>query len=249
METNFSRRDLMTGAATLLVGGALAGNATATPTAPGSPANAGKAYLGNHTPQPLPFDPAKLDGLSEKLIRSHWENNYQGSVRALNAIEPKLPGLVADTDWPAYLLGDIKREELLRTGSVLMHQLYFGNLGGDGRVDGAIVQPLGDWFGSTAAWEAEFRKVALGLAGGSGWAVLSTNLYTGALHNRWAWDHHTATAGEIPLLVCDMYEHAYAMDYGAAAAKYVDAFMRNVNWGTVSKRFAAARLAQASLAG
>jgi Fe-Mn family superoxide dismutase len=107
---------------------------------------------------------------------------------------------------------------------------------------------LGEWFGSTAAWEAEFRKVALGLGGGSGWATLSINLYSGELHNRWSWDHHTGVAGEAPLLVCDMYEHAYAMDYGAAAPKYVDAFMRNVNWVEVDRRFAAARKATAALA-
>jgi spermidine/putrescine-binding protein len=93
----------------------------------------------------LPFDPAKLDGLSEKLIRSHWENNYQGAVNALNAIEPKIPGLVADKDWPPYLLDDVKREALLRTGSVIMHQLYFGNLGGDGKVSGDIVACWMGW--------------------------------------------------------------------------------------------------------
>ncbi len=72
------------------------------------------------------------------------------------------------------------------------------------------------------------------------------NLCTVDLHNRWAWEHITGIAGEIPLLVCDMYEHAYAIDYGAAAPKYVDAFMRNVNWTEVNRRFALARNAIAS---
>jgi len=239
MQPSFSRRDLFVGAAGLAVSSALTATAAEATAAVGAPAPA-KAFLGSHNPQPLPFDPAKLDGLSEKLIRSHWENNYQGAVKALNTIEPKIPALVADKDWPPYLLGDVKREELLRTGSMVMHQLYFGNLGGDGKVGGDIVAPLGEWFGSAAAWEAEFRKVALGLSGGSGWAVLSFNLYTGELHNRWAWDHVTFIAGETPLLVCDMYEHAYAIDYGAAAPKYVDAFMRNVSWTEVNRRFAMA---------
>lgn len=253
MTTDLSRRDLIrtaTGMATLAVaGGILVPGAVAAepPSVLQVPAAVGKAYLGKHEPLPLPFDPTKLDGLSEKLLRSHWENNYQGAIKALNAIEPKIPALVADKDWQPYLLGDVKREELLRTGSMIMHQYYFANLGGDGKLAGDIVEPLGEAFGSPAAWEAEFRKVALGLAGGSGWAVLSLNLYTGELHNRWAWDHHTGVAWESPLLVCDMYEHAYAIDYGAAAAKYVDAFMRNVNWAEVNRRWGVGSKLMASL--
>jgi len=245
-----SRRDLLSAAAVLSLGGGVSAAAAATEPPGADPAPIlPKAFLGKHTPQQLPFDPAKLDGLSEKLIRSHWENNYQGAINALNVIEPKLPGLMAEKDWPPYLFGDVKREELLRTGSMIMHALYFGNLGGDGKVSGDIVDSLGIWFGSAAAWEAEFRKVALGLGGGSGWATLSINLYTGDMHNRWSWDHHTAVAGETPLLVCDMYEHAYAIDYGAAAPKYVDAFMRNVNWVEVNRRFVAARKANSALTG
>ena len=251
MQPTLSRRGLMTAAASLGVGAALAvgaGASAADPLAAGAAPATGRAYLGNHQPQPLPFDPTKLDGLSEKLIRSHWENNYQGAVNALNTVAPKIPALVADKDWPPYLLGGVKREELLRTGSMVMHQLYFANLGGDGKIAGDIVTSLDEWFGAAAAWEAEFRKVALGLAGGSGWVVLSLNLYTGELHNRWAWDHHTGVAWEAPLLVCDMYEHAYALDYGAAAPKYVDAFMRNVNWGEVNRRLIAANKAAAVIA-
>ncbi len=247
MESSLTRRTLISGAAVLGMGAGLSTTSTAAETAVSVPPTAAKSYLGNHQPQPLPFDPAKLDGLSARLMQSHWENNYQGAINALNTIELKIPGLVADKDWPPYLLGDIKREELLRTGSMIMHQLYFANLGGDGRISGDIGKSLIDWFGSVAAWEAEFRKVALGLAGGSGWAVLSLNLYTGALHNRWSQDHHTSVAGEMPLLVCDMYEHAYAMDYGAAAPRYVDAFMRNVNWVEVNRRFSLAAEAASML--
>ena len=208
MQPTLSRRDLMTAAASLGVGAALAvgaGASAADPLAAGAAPATGRAYLGNHQPQPLPFDPTKLDGLSEKLIRSHWENNYQGAVNALNTVAPKIPALVADKDWPPYLLGGVKREELLRTGSMVMHQLYFANLGGDGKIAGDIVTSLDEWFGAAAAWEA-------------------------------------------PLRACDMYEHAYALDYGAAAPKYVDAFMRNVNWGEVNRRLIAANKAAAVIA-
>jgi superoxide dismutase, Fe-Mn family len=87
-----------------------------------------------------------------------------------------------------------------------------------------------------------FKKTANALGGGSGWTILSFNLHTGEVHNYWAWDHmHNAPMG-YPLLVLDMYEHAYHMDYCAAAAKYVDAFMQNVNWDEVNRRVEAMRI-------
>jgi len=91
----------------------------------------GRAFAGQHQPRSLPFDPAKLNGLSEKLIRSHWENNYGGAVKALNAVEQRLAAMMKEKDLPPYMYGDLKREELVRTGSVVLHELYFGNLGGD----------------------------------------------------------------------------------------------------------------------
>ena len=206
-----------------------------------------RAFRGEHQPQPLPFNPAKLKGLSEKLIRSHWENNYGGSVKALNAVELRLDAMLKEKDLPAYMYGDLKREELLRTGSVVLHEYYFGNLGGDNKPSGAVVDTIKQWFGSYEQWQAEFKKTAGALAGGSGWAILTYNFNDGAIHNYWAWDHmHNAPAGQ-PLLVLDMYEHSYQMDYGAAAAKYVDAFMDNVNWEEVNRRFVKAQKAFALL--
>ncbi|HWW75442.1 MAG TPA: Fe-Mn family superoxide dismutase [Pyrinomonadaceae bacterium] len=196
-----------------------------------------RVFRGEHKPAPLPFDPAKLNGLSEKLMRSHWENNYGGAVKALNAVERRLGAMLSEAELPAYVYGDLKREELLRTGSVVLHELYFANLGGDGRAGGRVGDALKQWWGSREAWEAEFRRTAEALGGGSGWAVLAHNLHTGELHNYWAWDHMHGAASSRPLLVLDMYEHAYHMDYGAAAARYVDAFMRNVNWEEVERRY------------
>jgi Fe-Mn family superoxide dismutase len=201
------------------------------------------AFRGQHRPRPLPFDPAKLPGLSEKLLRSHWENNYAGAVKALNAVEQRLSALLADKDLPPYLYGDLKREELVRTGSVVLHEHYFANLGGNGKASGAILDAIKQAFGSYETWEAEFRRTANALAGGSGWVVLAHNLHTGEVHNYWAWDHmHNAVLGA-PLLVLDMYEHAYQMDYGAAAARYIDAFMENVSWDEVGRRAEWARKA------
>lgn len=205
-----------------------------------------RAFRGQHQPKPLPFDPAKLKGISEKLIRSHWENNYTGAVKALNAVEQRLEVMLKDKDLPAYMYGNLKREELIRTGSLVLHENYFANLGGDGHASGKATDLIKQWFGSYEQWEMEFKKTANALGGGSGWAVLAYNLYTGEVHNYWAWDHTNSAPMSRPLLVLDMYEHAYHMDYGAAAAKYVDAFMQNVNWDEVNRRIETAM--KASLA-
>jgi Fe-Mn family superoxide dismutase len=142
-----------------------------------------------------------------------------------------------DSDFPPLVYGGLKREELHRLGSVVLHEHYFANLGGDGKPAGDIAAALKASYGSVESWEAEFRRTAMSLAGGSGWCVLSYNVYLRELRNQWAWDHmHGAIAG-VPLLVLDMYEHAYHIDYGAAAAKYVDAFFANLQWEEIERRY------------
>jgi Fe-Mn family superoxide dismutase len=154
--------------------------------------------------------------------------------------------LLEEKDLPAFIYGDLKREELVRTGSVVLHEHYFANLGGSGKADGTALALIKEWFGSYEAWESEFKKTANALAGGSGWVILSYNLHNGEVHNYWAWDHmHNAPMGR-PLLVLDMYEHSYHMDFGAAAARYVDAFLLNVNWNEVNRRAEAAGRAKLS---
>jgi superoxide dismutase, Fe-Mn family len=194
------------------------------------------AFRGTHQPKFLPFDAAKLKGISEKLIKSHWENNYIGSVKALNAIEQRLAAMSKEKDLPAYIYGDLKREELIRTGSVVLHEQYFANLGGNGKADGKALKLIEKWFGSYEQWENEFMKTANALSGGSGWTILAFNQHTKEAHNYWASDHAHNPPFSVPLLILDMYEHSYQMDYGAAAAKYIDAFMQNVNWEEVNRR-------------
>jgi Fe-Mn family superoxide dismutase len=242
MMNSISRREAIE---TITLGGAalsLSGLITAEAQTP-APAGKIAAFAGQRQPRPLPFDPAKLNGLSEKLVKSHWENNYGGAVKALNAIELKLAAMLQEKDLPPYIYGDVKREELIRTGSVILHDHYFGNLGGDGKAGDEILAAIKQAWGSYELWEAEFKKTGNALAGGSGWVVLGYNFHTGELHNYWAWDHmHNAPVSR-PLLVMDMYEHAYHIDFGAAAAKYVDAFMLNVNWQEVNRRYALAQKA------
>ena len=235
-----TRRDILAGAAVLAPALAAAQSSTA-PAAPAAapPGIAPKPF----EIRPLPFDPAKITGISEKLLRSHWENNYAGAVRALNTVRERLVVMQADKAAPAFFYGHLKREELIRRGSMTLHELYFGNLGGSGRAGGALADALKTSFGSAEAWEDDFRRTAASLYGGSGWTVLAWNQHTRELHNYWAGDHSQAAVMGTPLLVLDLYEHAYQMDFGAAAAKYVDAFFANVQWDEVHRRLEAARKA------
>jgi Fe-Mn family superoxide dismutase len=194
------------------------------------------AFDYQHSPVPLPFDAKSLKGISEKLIQSHWENNYSGAVKALNLVRARLPQALNDANTPPYIYNGLKREQLIRTGSVVLHELYFANLGGDGKAGAELRTQLSGAFGSFDAWEAEFRKIGQGLGGGSGWVVLGYNEKLKLLENYWLADHASNPADTTPILVMDMYEHAYQMDYGAAAAKYIDAFFVNIQWETVAQR-------------
>ena len=200
---------------------------------------------GAHTAVPLPFDAAKLAGISERMIRSHWENNYGGAVKNLNKVEEQLAAVGKDT--PGFLVSGLKERELLFTNSVVLHERYFGNLGGNGKCDGAIAAALTRAWGGLGRFEEVFRATGLSLSGGSGWTVLDLNLHSGELRTHWSGNHTQALAAAVPLLVLDMYEHAYAIDYGAAAAKYVDAFLQNVNWDEVNRRYEKAVRAASAL--
>ena len=233
--TELNRREAILVAGAGAAAMALAGSDPALAQAAAAP-----AFAGQHQPKPLRFDPTRLTGLSERLITSHWQNNYQGSVRALNTVEQKLAEAMANPDFPPLIYSGLKREELHRTGSVVLHEYYFDQLGGNGQPAGDVVQALATAFGSRDAWEAEFRRTAMAIAGGSGWAVLTYNRHTGSLHNYWAWDHMHGAVNGAPLLALDMYEHSFHMDYGTAAAKYVDAFMANLDWEIIDARYRAA---------
>lgn len=189
-----------------------------------------------HKSKPLSFKPKILNGLSDKLIVSHWENNYGGSVKALNDVRKKMNESKSIKDLPPYIYNNLKREHLMRTGSVINHELYFDNLGGNGKASGKAEKVIAGAFGNFGAWEEEFRLIAKGLAGGSGWVILGYNNHLKTLENFWAYDHMHGTLMTTPLLVMDMYEHSYQLDYGAAAAKYIDAFFKNINWDVINKR-------------
>lgn len=196
------------------------------------------AFAFEHSPVPLPFDAKSLRGISEKLIQSHWENNYVGASKALNTVRSRLTQALGDANTPPYVYAGLKREQSIRTGSIVLHELYFGNLGGDGKAPADLRTRISAAFGTYDKWESEFRKIGQGLGGGSGWVVLGFNQHLNLLENYWLQDHATNPPFTKPILVMDMYEHAYQMDYGAAAAKYIDAFFANIQWDAVAKRLA-----------
>lgn len=146
------------------------------------------------------------------MIASHHDNNYVAALKSLNKVREHLAALPSDA--PPFVVAGLRERELAFHNSAILHEHDFGNLGGDGRRgDGVEKAMTGTWSGA-AAGEAEFRAAAASLPGG----------------------HSQTPAGTYPLLVLDMFEHAYPMDHGAAAAKYVDAFFANIKWEVVEAR-------------
>lgn len=194
--------------------------------------------------KPLSCDPAKLKGLSEKLIVSHHENNYSGAVKRLNAITEQLGNLNFATA-PVFVINGLKREELIAANSMTLHELYFDSLGGEGEgeseVGGELRAAIERDFGSYGKWATQFMAMGKAQGGGSGWVLLAWSARDNKLVNTWAADHTCNLAGATPILALDMYEHSYHMDYGAKAGAYVDAFMRNINWNNVAAKLAACK--------
>ena len=187
----------------------------------------------------LPFDSKTITGLSEKLLVSHHDNNYVGAVKRLGAIGSQLTALDPATA-PNFTLNGLKREELIAWNSMILHEAYFSGLGAPNRPGRALAAAIERDFGSEARWRNEFAAMGKALGGGSGWVVLTYSPRDNRLVNQWAADHTMALAGATPIMVLDMYEHAYAIDFGAKAAAYVDAFMGTVNWVAADGRFAKA---------
>jgi Fe-Mn family superoxide dismutase len=185
---------------------------------------------------PIYCRPWLLNGLSQRLIESHYENNYGGALRRLNAISEKLASLDFSAT-PAYVLNGLKREELIALNSTLLHELYFASLGGDGKPTDALASTLTNDFGSIDRWRSEFVAMGNALSGGSGWVLLVYVPRDRHLINQYAADHSQTVAGGIPIVALDMYEHAYHLDFGANAAAYIDAFMRNIDWRAAQVRY------------
>jgi Fe-Mn family superoxide dismutase len=190
-----------------------------------------------YTIAPLFCRPWTLNGITPRLIESHYENNYGGALNRLNEIAEELAA-VDPAKASAHAVSRLKKEEAATLNSTLLHELYFASLGGDGRmVPEEMSAAISRDFGSVAGWRDEFIALADALAEGSGWVLLTYVPRDARLINQTAADHSQSIAGGIPILALDMYEHAYHLDFGANATAYIAAFMRNIDWDSVQARY------------
>ena len=185
---------------------------------------------------PLFCRPWTLNGISPRLIESHYEHIYGEAINRLNGITRELEAL--DAAAPAEVINRLKRDQFTELNSTLLHELYFASLGGDGRalpegIAGAIARD----FGSVDRWRHEFIALATALSGSAGWVLLTYVPRDGRLINQTASDHGQSIAGGIPILAIDMYEHAYQLEFGANAKAYIAAFMRNIEWNAAQVRY------------
>jgi Fe-Mn family superoxide dismutase len=186
---------------------------------------------------PLFCRPWTLNGITPRLIESHYETNYGDALRRLNTVTAELETLDPATT-SAETINRLKRDEAAALNSTLLHELYFASIGGDGRaVPETMASAFTRDFGSVDRWRSEFMALARALAGGSGWVVLAWVPRNGRLTNQSGADHSQNLAGGIPLLAIDMYEHAYHLDFGSNAEAYIAAFMRNIDWKSVQDRY------------
>jgi superoxide dismutase, Fe-Mn family len=186
---------------------------------------------------PLFCRPWTLNGISPRLIESHYEHIYGEALNRLNGITKELKTLDAGTT-SADVINRLKRDQLTELNSTLLHELYFASLGGDGRALPEIVAAaIARDFGSVDRWRHEFVALATALSGSSGWVLLTYVPRDSHLINQTASDHGQNIAGGIPILAIDMYEHAYQLEFGANATAYIAAFMRNIDWTAVLARY------------
>src|SRR5204863_3999130 len=186
---------------------------------------------------PLYCRPWTLNGITPRLIESHYERNYGGELRRLNTISQELATLDPVTAPPS-AIARLKRDEAAALNSTLLHELYFASLGGDGRsVPEPMAEALTRDFGSVKAWRQQFMALASGLSGGSGWVLLTWLPRDGRLFNVACSEGTPGLAGGVPLLALDLYEHAYHIDFGANLEAYIAAFMRNIDWAAVQGRY------------
>ncbi len=184
--------------------------------------------------QPKALKYKKLDGLSEKQLSEHHDVLYAGYVKKVNEIRSKLINVDKTTTNATYSdLRELKVEESFALNGVKLHEGYFDNMGGKGgKATGDVAKWIESDFESYEKWEDEFR--ALGIAA-RGWVVLAFDLDDGMLHNYICDVHNQGGIWNcVPLLILDVYEHAYFIDYGTGRKSYIETFMKNIDWSFVN---------------
>jgi len=186
---------------------------------------------------PLFCRPWTLNGISPRLIESHYEHIYGAAVRRLNALCEEIKALDPKSTRPQ-VIGRLHQEKAALLNATLLHELYFASLGGDGHaLPHSMASAIARDFGSVVRWRDEFVALAEALSGAAGWVILTYVPRDGRLINHGAADAGASMAGGIPILALDMYEHAYALEYGPNATAYIAAFMRNIDWSAVDARY------------
>jgi len=177
-----------------------------------------------------------LKGISDSQIQQHRDVLYKGYVDKLNAIEKELQAVSTEGANPTYSpYRELRKEEAFTANAIYLHEYYFGNLGGaGGPATGKAAELINAKWGSHEKWEAEFRAAGMSARG---WAVLAWSNNDSAAHI-YTMDMHDIGGvwNSVPLLVLDVYEHAYMVDYGVKRAAYLDVFFQNINWDAVSSR-------------
>jgi Fe-Mn family superoxide dismutase len=176
----------------------------------------------------------EMEGFSETILKNHF-TLYQGYVTNTNKIFELLGGKAKNATDPEY--AELKRRLGFEFNGMRLHEYYFENLGGKAPLNrsGTLAKKLADVFGSYDAWEQDFK--ATGAMRGIGWAILYQDTLTGGLCNQWINEHEVGhLAGCRPILVMDVFEHAFMIDYGLKRADYIEAFFRNIDWTAVEGR-------------
>lgn len=177
-----------------------------------------------------------LEGISENQISQHRDILYAGYVNKLNEIEDRLKSVdITKANQVFSEFRGLKADETFALNGVVLHELYFENLGGKNpKPTGRLSDLMAKEFGSFEKWADNFK--ACGMAA-RGWVVLGISTYDGRLHNYCLDSHNDKVPfGAVPILVMDVYEHAYFLDYGAKRPPYIEAFMKNIEWTICSKR-------------
>ena len=177
-----------------------------------------------------------MEGFSETLLKNHF-TLYQGYVTNTNKLLDMLAAMLKEGKVGTPEYAELKRRMGFEFNGMRLHEYYFGNLGGKGTLNksGKLGKKLAEDFGSYENWEKDFKGT--GTMRGIGWTILYQDNETGKLMNQWINEHEVGhPAGCIPILVMDVFEHAFITDYGLKRADYIEAFFKNINWGVVEGR-------------
>lgn len=182
----------------------------------------------------MPFK--ELKGISQKTIDIHWGKLYQGYVKKWQEIQAKFETVDESTANAIFSeLRELEVEKTFTANAVLLHEAHFDILGGDGKPAGKIMEAIAKDYGSFEEWAGHFK--ALGLTS-RGWVILAYDFNEGRLRNYIADSHNSyGIWGAAPIVVLDMYEHAYFIDFGSDKKAYIEAFFQNLNWEAVDKKF------------